>query len=82
MAVCSRCKAPITWVYTEAGKRMPLDSLPVADGNIVFAGDGPDRVKVLKKDDQGDLFLQGLQRYKSHFATCRFANSFRSKTRG
>lgn len=76
--VCSKCKKRITWVYTEAGKRMPLDPLPVDDGNIVFAGDGPDRVRVLKDSDQGDLFLQGLQRFKSHFATCPFADQFRN----
>lgn len=74
MAVCSKCNKPVTWVYTESGRKMPLDPLPVSDGNIVYAGDGPDRVRVLKKEDEGDLFLARLQRYKSHFATCTYAD--------
>jgi len=75
--VCSKCHAPIVWVFTESGKRMPLDPLPVANGTVVYAGAGPDRVRVLKKSDEDDLFLRGLQRFVSHFATCKFANSFR-----
>lgn len=82
MAVCAKCKKPIAWVYTEAGKKMPLDPLPVADGNIVYSGDGPGRVRALKKADQGDLFRQGLQRFKSHFATCEFSDRFRNTKRG
>ena len=82
MAVCAKCKKPIVWVYTEAGKRMPMDPLPAATGNIVYSGDGPDRVRVLKKEDEGDLFLQGLQRFVSHFATCTFADRFRNTKRG
>lgn len=81
MPVCSKCKAPITWAYTESGKRMPLDPLPHPDGNVVYAGDGADRVRVLKKADQGDLFLAGLQRYNSHFVTCPAADSFRKPPR-
>lgn len=77
MSLCSKCNKPITWVYTESGRRMPLDPLPAADGNIVYSGDGPDRVRVLKKSDEGDLFLAGLQRYKSHFATCEFSDRLR-----
>lgn len=78
MSVCAKCKKPVTWVYTESGKKMPLDPLPVKDGNVVYAGDGPDRVRVLKKADYDDLFLAGLQRYKSHFATCSHPDSFRN----
>lgn len=77
MAVCSKCKAAITWVVTEGGKSMPIDSRPVADGNVVYDGTGPDRVRVLKKADQGDMFLAGRQRFVSHFATCKYANQFR-----
>lgn len=81
MSACSKCGKPVTWVYTEAGKKMPLDPLPVEDGTIVYAGDGPDRVRVLKKADQDDLFLARLQRYKSHFATCPKAGSFKKPPR-
>ncbi len=77
MSTCSKCDKPVTWVYTESGRRMPLDPRPTADGNIVYWGEGTDRVRVLKKADEGDLFLSGLQRYKSHFATCNYAEQLR-----
>ena len=58
------------WVVTEAGKKMPIDTRPSSDGNIIFDGPTPDHVRVLKKVDQGDLYLQGKQKFVSHFATC------------
>ncbi len=60
-------------MVTAAGKSMPIDARPVPDGNVVYDGTGPERVRVLKKGDD-DL---GQQRYKSHFATCAFADRFR-----
>lgn len=77
MTLCTKCKKPVRWVYTESGRRMPLDPIPTADGNIVYWGEGTDRVRVLKKADEDDLFLSGLQRYKSHFATCPAADKLR-----
>jgi hypothetical protein len=35
MAGCRSCGAPIRWVVTEKGKRIPLDRDPQPDGNIV-----------------------------------------------
>ena len=75
MAQCTACNASITWVFTEAGKRMPIDSRPVPDGNVIYDGSGSDRVRVLKKDEE----TEG-QRFKSHFATCSSSKRFR-KTR-
>ncbi len=72
MAACSKCKASITWVVTESGKSMPIDSRPSPDGNVIYDGTGQDRVRVLKKDEE-----TGQQRFKSHFATCPYAGGFR-----
>lgn len=34
-ATCRSCGAPIRWVVTTSGKRMPIDPQPHANGNIV-----------------------------------------------
>jgi hypothetical protein len=34
-ATCDGCLAPIRWVITVAGRRMPLDPDPQPDGNVV-----------------------------------------------
>ena len=77
MAQCSTCSASIIWVVTAGGKKMPINTLPVDNGNIIFDGPNPDSVRVLKKTEQGDLFLAGKQRFVSHFATCKFARQHR-----
>lgn len=66
---CSSCGKPMVWVKTVNGKAMPIDAEPVADGNLVLAGDGT--VRVLKKGEKGPVGagVPGPY-YKSHFATC------------
>ena len=64
---CSTCGAPMVWVTTPKGKKMPLDAEPVASGPWVIEGDpeGPDpRVRFI-----GDAAYTG-DRYTSHFQTC------------
>ena len=39
MNTCRSCGAPILWRETHAGRRMPIDPEPVADGNVVIEGD-------------------------------------------
>ena len=70
MAQCSTCNASIIWVVTASGAKMPIDTLPREDGNIIFDGPTPDHVRVLKKTEQGDLFYADKQRFLSHYATC------------
>jgi hypothetical protein len=62
---CWSCGASIVWVRTEAGKAMPVDYLPVVNGNLVAAG--KDRVRYVSKDRPAP---EGVPRYFSHFATC------------
>lgn len=68
MAECRSCGAPVEWVVTEQGKRMPLNLEPVQYGNIIVeagvaryvpVGEGGDRV--------------------SHFATCPQSDEWRKQ---
>ncbi|HKZ73137.1 MAG TPA: hypothetical protein VJ011_03680 [Steroidobacteraceae bacterium] len=69
--VCRSCKAPIRWAKTAAGKAIPLDREPTADGTIEIAQDG--RAAVLG----GSVPREGRTLYRSHFATCPNAASHR-----
>jgi hypothetical protein len=68
---CRSCDAPIRWVKTTTGKRMPLDAEPVPDGNLVLV-DGV--ATVVDADAAGTR-----ERYTSHFSTCPQAKSWRRK---
>lgn len=81
-AECRSCHAAITWTTnTKSGKRMPIDPVPVANGNIVLTtgNDGP-RATVLTKAElekrhqlpggPGDLYV-------SHHATCPQRDTWR-----
>lgn len=66
---CKSCKAPIRWVHTANGKRMPLNADPVPDGNITIR-DG------IAHTGQPELF-DDKERFTSHFVTCPFAAQHR-----
>lgn len=87
MAKCGSCQAPVVWVETESGKRMPIDRDPVpADaerpGNLIKTGvtevmrngrhETVPTVMVVKPDDPTPA-----ARYISHFATCPNSKSHR-----
>lgn len=76
VVTCSKCKARMMFVPTAAGKTMPLDTDPVSDGNVVIE-DG--KAVVLTADMLCNAYT--VPRYKSHFATCPAANSFRKAKR-
>lgn len=63
MNTCRACPAPVRWVRTEAGRAMPLDPVPVPEGNVQLVGGV---AHVLHKDE----VPQPGARYVSHFATC------------
>lgn len=87
VATCRSCRQAVVWVETVAtekkpGRKMPLDADPdnperalkVADGNIVITRDrkpdGTPLVRYVKK---------GPNLYRSHFATCPQAGTWRQK---
>jgi hypothetical protein len=77
MATCRSCDAVIEWVLTEKAKRMPIDALPVADGNLTMDRDergnlkmGPNGILRVRAVKAGEELPAETSRYVSHFATC------------
>lgn len=85
MSRCRSCGQRIVWVWTEAGKRMPVDPDPVQDGNVrSLRGDGQlfesALVEVVPRDSGDTLFGAVTEpRYVSHFATCPQAADHRRR---
>jgi hypothetical protein len=75
MSTCLSCHQPVIWGITGAGKRIPLDPEPVAEGNLAIGPEEPPQVRYLSKD--GDQVRQSEWRGVSHFATCPNAASHR-----
>lgn len=69
---CGSCGAPVTWAKTAAGKVIPLDPEPVANGNVLLR----DGVAIVFGAKSGAP-PAGERRYKSHFATCAQAAQHR-----
>jgi hypothetical protein len=73
--VCRACKAPIVWAKTEAGRPMPLDAEPVDGGNVALV----DGIVVVLGAAARERLDGKLELYRSHFATCPFADDFRRR---
>lgn len=77
MTSCRSCGAPIRWARTVgAGKSMPLDAEPSADGNVQLVGPHEAAV-VLAGLDLYAAQQAGVPLYVSHFATCPHAANHR-----
>jgi len=63
---CRSCGAAIFWAKTRAGKNVPIDAEPRADGNLRIRR-VDDLAWILSGDDDS---IAGFQRHVSHFATC------------
>lgn len=72
---CRSCKLEIIWVRMHTGNLNPVDSVPVANGNIVLSK------SAVSGEIKGEPFDEnhhaGRRRFVSHFATCKFAESHR-----
>jgi hypothetical protein len=84
---CRSCEASIYWVFTEHGKRMPIDADPSAAGNVVLTVRLGGRIAVVLPpeslfEDEAITELRQQARYTSHFVTCPHADEWRSKTGG
>lgn len=77
VAHCDSCKAPIIWTVTDHAQRMPVDAQPVdansGGGNVVLTPGRPVRARVVT--NPANLF--GKTVYRSHFATCPYAERHR-----
>ena len=70
---CASCKADILWVKTAKDRPIPLDALPVANGNIYL--DEQERAIYRTKDTDPTIATW----YQSHFVTCPDADRFRKR---
>lgn len=67
---CQACAAPIMFLPTATGKRIPLNAAPAPTGNMVIR-DGVAGVA------RADEVVSNVPRYLSHFVTCPDAAKFR-----
>jgi len=84
VSTCGSCGAPIVFVRTTAGGRMPLDLEPHESGNVLVAYSYPDPPSgfVLTSDDVlAWAHGQGVRLYRSHFASCPDADKWRRESR-
>lgn len=82
MAECRSCGAPIRWVLTRTGKRIPLDRQPDPDrGNVrpVEQYEGEVRAHVLTTVDAEAARADGELLWVAHFTTCPNADQHRSR---
>lgn len=74
MTRCRSCGAEIHWVRTVTGATMPIDALPAKDGNVLVDTETGEATVLGRPEDYAHLV-----RYKSHFATCPQAKTWRRK---
>lgn len=72
---CKDCGKGMWWARTDKGNPMPLDLLPVPDGNVILigtagVGDSTPIAHVLSNADRADRMHEGKQLFKMHRATC------------
>lgn len=75
MPNCRSCGAPVRWVETSKGKKMPIDINPNPNGNVILI----DGVAHYVKDDPFEKPEETAKRYVSHFATCPNAQKHRKE---
>jgi hypothetical protein len=71
---CRSCGAEVVWAVTNAGKRMPVDAKPVADGNLLLtqpAQPGVPPVAIVVGKGKGT--------HASHFVTCPNSRTWRKR---
>jgi hypothetical protein len=75
--LCRSCEAPIIWAVTEKGKPIAIDVKPATDGNVLLIGSVHNPVAhVLANGTAQD---STTVRYRSHWASCPHAASWRKR---
>ena len=83
-AICRSCGARILWVRTKAGKAMPLNEVPVPEGNVIISM-GPARGQqtaiVESKEESAARRANPIDvarvAFVPHWATCPSAQQHR-----
>lgn len=75
MSACRSCGAPVLWARTRAGKAMPLDAAPTADGNVALLG--TNGCEVLAGQSLAAARAEHRELYLTHYATCPQADAWR-----
>lgn len=70
---CRSCGVEIFFATLNTGKSMPMDAVPVENGNFVLDKHGTYRVVLTSESSPGE------PRYLSHFATCSNPEKHRRK---
>lgn len=73
---CEHCHAPLLWLTTDAGKRMPVDADPRPDGNVVRIGKA---AGVLGPQKAAAARSAGTPLWLHHVVSCPHADRWRSK---
>ena len=80
--ICKGCGASIVWIGLQSGKSMPCDASPIyykehktGKDKIVTPNGIVITCEIVTDPDEADGYG-----YKSHFATCTKAGSFRKKS--
>jgi hypothetical protein len=83
VSACRSCRAEIWWAETLAGKRIPVDTEPAPDGNVVLLrggrGEAPPVVLVMSQAQADTVIPDVGPRYMSHYATCPQAAEWRKR---
>lgn len=72
-ARCRSCGAPVLWITTEKGKRMPVNAEPADGGNVII--DPTSGIGHYVPKQPGQLA------HVSHFATCPESEKWRRDVR-
>lgn len=77
---CNYCAAPIKWLTSANGKRMPVNAQPDQErGNVVLLGQ---KAAVLGPSKATAARAQGVEAYLHHAADCPYAVQWRQDKSG
>lgn len=80
-ARCRSCAAPIRWVVTQKGNRMPVDAEPDLERGNVLVDNFGNAVYLTAEQRQRYIEKGGKKLYLSHFASCPNASQHRVQER-
>lgn len=75
---CPDCRAPILWLTTPKGNRMPVDAQPHAEGNVVVEGA---TCAVLGRNQLPGARAAGRPLHRHHRLSCPHADKWARKER-